>query len=777
MDEARVMDGLDPYDWAAMLPNYDKIADGSFRGTNWLDESRNRNAPMQNYNLNVSGGSDVSVYSLGLGYTSQEGTLGYPSPPKFSRYTARFNSEYVLVRGNSFDIVRLGENLTYAYTYTPVGMNMGDMYSNDIRSLMRTHPLMPVRDDSGAYSYAMNWENRHMNPIARRAVSKDTSISKEHSLRTSLYLIVEPIKDLTLRSNFGYSFGNWSGRTYSPVFDLGPAPGSFNETPRVSQSMGSGQDITVENTVTYSFGIGADHRFTALVGQSIEKGGGAMGDQLTISNTDPQFTGLEHAYINNAPLVNSGETAIGGQPYGMYRLASFFGRLSWDYRGRYMATAVLRADGSSNFARGHRWGYFPSVSAGWVISDERFMEGTRRWMNFFKLRASWGQNGNQAIDNFQYLSPITTGGRYTFGNDKQNSSIAAYPSILANPDVSWETSEQIDIGFDANFFRSRLSVAFDYYVKNTKNWLLVAPMLASYGTGAPYVNGGDIRNSGFEIALDWNDNVRELQYGANLNLAFNRNRITRIANSEGIIHGDIDFMFQPHSEAFRAQVGYPIGYFYGYKTAGIFQSYDHIDSYTGARLDNARPGDVIWVDSDGDGVITELDRGMIGDPTPDLTMGIGLNFEWRGFDLGITMHGVFGNQIMRSWRSWPDMPKDNYTAEIFGRWHGEGTSNRLPRLTTSSHPNHQWVSDLYIENGDYLRMQNITLGYDFRRLSGGNFLSQLRLYVSAQNLFTITRYSGMDPEVGWGNRGWVSGIDLGFYPAPRTYQIGVNVKF
>jgi len=789
MNEARLMDGLPAYDFEKLLPAglWKKIEDGSWKGTNWLDESRNRNAPMQNYSLNVTGGSDQSIYSFGLSYTSQEGIMGHPAPPAYNRYTARLNTEFTLVKGRSFDIVKLGENLTYVYTHTPAGMSMGDQWSNDIRTLMVASPFMPVYNEKGEYHYAIDWEPRQVNPIGRHALSrKDTSINRDHSLRSSIYLTVQPLRDLIFKSTFGYALGAYSGRSFSPLYNLGTSPGDFNNTERVSQSIGLGQDITFENTLTYKFDIADRHHFTALAGQSIEMGGGPMGENMSAGNANPSFSDLEHAYINNAPLIVTGQTTVSGAPYGMYRLASFFGRVSYDFDNRYMLTAVLRGDGSSNFARGRRWGIFPSVSAGWVVSEESFMEGLRGKVDFLKLRASWGQNGNQSINPFQYLSPITTSGRYTFGGDKQKPSIAAFPTILANPDISWETSEQIDLGFDATLLRNRLNVTMDYYVKNTKDWLVAAPQLGSYGAGAstggfpgnPYINGGDIRNSGFEMAFDWKDTAGELQYGANVNFAFNKNRVTRIANEEGIIRGPDSFMYQNHQHSFRAQTGFPIGYFYGYNTAGIFQTQDEIDNYKGAKLPDTRPGDVIWVDRDNNGKIDENDRGMIGNPHPDMTMGLGLNLSWRGFDLGVTARGAFGGQIMRSWRSWLDSPRDNHTIEILGRWHGVGTSNRLPRLTSASHTNAQYVSDLYVENGDYLRIQNVTLGYDFTRLIKTGFLSQLRLYVTGQNLFTFTGYSGMDPEVGGGGSyNWASGIDMGFYPSPRTVIVGVNVKF
>lgn len=349
---------------------------------------------------------------------------------------------------------------------------------------------------------------------------------------------------------------------------------------------------------------------------------------------------------------------------------------------------------------------------------------------------------------------------------------------MANPDVTWETSEQLDFGLDARFLNNRLGLNFDYYIKDTKDWLLVAPMLDSFGTGAPFVNGGDVRNQGYEISLNWNDYISGFEYSATLNLAHNKNEVTRIANAEGIIHGDPDVLSNQTTEMYRAQVGYPIGYFYGYSTAGVFQSEEQIANYKGAKLDGTKPGDVIWVDRDHNGVIDDGDQGMIGDPNPDYNLGLSLTASYKGFDISMTMNGVFGNQIMKSYRSYVDYTRQNYTSDIFGRWHGEGTSNRLPRLTSGTHSNWQYVSDLYMEDGDYFRMQNLTIGYDFKKLFKNLPLKQLRLYVAAQNLFTITGYSGMDPEVGYGGyQNWVSGIDLGFYPSPRTYMVGANIKF
>ncbi len=331
--------------------------------------------------------------------------------------------------------------------------------------------------------------------------------------------------------------------------------------------------------------------------------------------------------------------------------------------------------------------------------------------------------------------------------------------------------------------RSRFGVVFDWYRRETKDWLVRAPQLATYGTGAPYINGGDVSNEGFELGLDWNDNIGDFTYSANFNISHVKNKVTRIANGEEIIHGPGHVLSQGTTEMFRAAKGKPIGYFWGYKTEGVFQNQAQIDAYRAAGkgvLDTAQPGDLIFVDTDKNGSITDDDKTMIGNPYPDFTAGLTLNFGYKGFDLSLTAYGNFGHQIAKSYRSFADSPLQNYTTDIFGRWHGEGTSNKLPRLTSGSHTNWQYISDIYIEDADFVKMQNITLGYDFKRLFPKMPLGQARLYITAQNLFTITGYSGLDPEVGNSyadDYSWSNGIDLGFYPSPRTYLIGVNLKF
>jgi len=784
LNEINFNEGLAPYNWATMIPTLDaKIQSGEWNGTNWLSEIRNKNASTQNHSVNILGGNDISKFSLGFSYSDQQGIYGSPVSPDYKRYTARLNSEHILLKSNSgLDVIKFGENLTYGYSEKQ-GIGIGNIYGNDIHNMMVGTPLMPVYGADGTYFDKADKASTGLdqlspdvaNPIANMVYNRGSNLSKNYNLNTSAYIEIQPVKDLVLKSTFGYKMSASSYRQYTPMYELSTS--SINPIDKVNQSMGSGYSWTWENTLAYAFRLN-DHSFNALIGQSLEKWG--MGENMNVTNGYSLFTDFEHAWLDNTKGLTAGTTTISGSPWGSGGLESFFGRLSYNYKETYMATVVMRADGSSNFARGNRWGYFPSVSAGWVITNESFMESTKSWMDFLKLRGSWGQNGNASIDNFQYLATVAFDltAAYSFGNTKTSQSTGGYAEILPNENIKWETSETLDLGFDSRFLNSRLGLAFSWYDKKTIDWLVRAPVLGSYGTNAPYINGGDVDNKGIEIATNWNDHVGKVTYGVNFNVAHNKNEVTRIANGEGIIHGDANVLSQGTTEMYRAQVGFPIGYFWGYKTAGVFQNQAQIDGTKAFLQSKPQPGDLIFVDTNADGKIDTKDKVEIGDPHPDITIGFSFNLGYKGFDLNVASTGAFGQQIAKSYRSFADTKIQNYTTDIFGRWYGEGTSNKLPRLTSGSNSNWQEISDIYIENGDYVKIQNVTLGYDFKKLFTKMPFGQARLYVTAQNLYTFTNYSGQDPEVGYGGgQNWVSGVDLGFYPSPRTFLVGVNIKF
>lgn len=794
-DLARKNEGADPYDWAGLLPAdlYKKIQSGEWKGTNWVKEMYNKGALTQNHSVNVVGGSADSKYSIGFSYTGQDGILGYnkiePMNAEYKRYTFRVNSDHVVIKRNGLDILKVGETLNYSYG-TNNGIAEGDIYWNSLHNAIVANPLLPVYkydaegNIAGFYDTAARnadgwtFDTAAKNPIGMDYfTSRGRNASKSYSLQASAYAELQPIKNLRFKTQFGYRMSGSTYRSYTMVYDLDSK--NFENMDEVSQSMSLGHRLTWENTASYHFDIKNDHVFDIVVGQSIEKWG--MGEELEGGAFNSIFLNdFDRAYLSNTKPTALNQIEVGGEPWGKGALASFFGRVNYSMKDTYLFSATLRADGSSNFARGNRWGIFPSVSAGWILTNEKWMEDAGNWLDFLKLRASWGQNGNASISNFQYLTGIELDedASYYFAN-KGVASTGAVPGTLANPNVSWETSEQTNIGIDARFLNSALGLTIDGYIKNTKDWLVRAPIAGVYGFGAPYVNGGDVRNSGIEIAIDYGKYTGEFNYGVKLNGSFNKNVVTRIANAEGIIHGEDDVLSEGTGEMYRVQEGYPIGYFYGLKTEGVFQNQAQIDA-TKVKLEDSKPGDLIFVDANGDGKIdVDTDRTMIGNPHPDFTAGLNIWLSYKGFDFNLTGYGAFGQEIAKSYRSFADSPRENYTTDIYEFWTGEGTSNRYPRLTTAvGDRNRNNISDIYIEDGSYFKISNVTVGYDFSRLFKKSFLSKARLYFTAQNLFTITGYSGMDPEIGYGfDEDWVSGIDLGYYPSARTFLVGVNISF
>ena len=782
-NEERVVSGRAPIDFAARIPGlYQLIQTCAWNGTNWIEEAYNRNAPTQNHAINLAGGTDQSTFSLGFSYSSQEGVLGKPVEPHFDRYTARINSSHVVREGNGFDLIKVGQTFNFGYTERS-GVAIGGMYWNDVRNLLAGNPLVPMFNAEGTY-FAINdlaaaglggLSSRIYNPIAQMHLNRGMNETMNYNINSSAYLQIQPIRDLVFRSQYGFRYNGNIFRSYQPAYSLA---GDVSLTPgRIEQSSGNGHGWTFENTINYIFNVGS-HSFDALVGQSLEKWG--LGTTMSAINANPTFIGYDNAFLDNTDGLTTGVTSISGGPLDRGQLASFFGRVNYHYNETYLLSLVMRADGSSNFARGNRWGYFPSVSAGWVMTEEAFMQDINA-LDFLKLRVSWGQNGNADIDPFQYLALIgfNPENNYRFGADRSRMQLGGFPAILPNPDVTWETSVQTNIGVDAHFLRSRLQVTFDYYEKLTRDWLVRQPLPAIFGAEAPFYNGGDISNTGVELALSWNDRLGDFNYGVNFNIAQNKNEVTRLGNATGFIQSGVSIISQGTDPVWRVETGYPVGYFFGYRTGGIFQNQQQIANWQGGFLQaNPQPGDVIFLDTTGDGTVTADDKTMIGNPHPDVRIGFGFNLAYRGFDFSMAGHGAFGHQIMQSFRSFADNEFHNYTTDILNRWHGEGTSNRLPRMTAGNTTNRINISDIYVEDGDFVKIQNVTLGYDFKQLLPNLPMGQARLFVAARNLVTFTNYSGMDPEVGYGDdQPFVSGIDLGFYPSPRTLLMGVSLSF
>jgi TonB-linked SusC/RagA family outer membrane protein len=784
-DEAQVNSGLKPTDWAKYVPDYNKIMSGEWNGTNWLDEITNKDAPTQSHTVNITGGSKNVSYSLGGSYFSEEGILGkdYQTNNEYQRTTVRMNTSFVIWEKAERSIFTVGENLTYS-NYKNPSFRQGNIYWNDLHNMLVASPLYPVYDTAGNYHRAIAWNADDVNPIALMEYNEKYNYNNNNNIVASVFGELSPIKGLTIRSSYGVT--NWYGSTrqWIPVYDLGPK--TLTTRDQVSQGMYNGSSWVWTNTATFTDKI-KDHTFTFLLGHEMSK----TSQDLNINghNENSLFNDPEYAYLSNVPVVDATYTTVTGKDNYGHAILSYFGRLSYDYKETYMLTFVLRADGSSNFASGKRWGQFPSVSAGWVISNESFMDWSKSWLNSWKLRASWGQNGNENIPkNFQYLSQIAynNDADYFFGTDKTVRTVGSSPAYVPNPDLSWETSQQLDLGTDIYVFKNRMQLSFDYYDKTTKDWLVQAPALAAWGTDAPYINGGTVSNKGFEGVIRWNDQIGDFKYGLSVSLAYNKNKVTEINSSDSILHGQSNVLSQGTGEMYRAEVGYPMGFFYGFKTDGVFQDSAEVEAFTrgkasyyrkdrnGNLVNTIKPGDQRYVDMNGDTIIDDKDKVMIGDPNPHYILGVQLNLEYKGFYIQATGNGAFGMQVAKSYRSFVDGAKQNYTIDVYDRWHGYGTSNKMPRLTAVASNK---ISDIYIHDADFFRISNITIGYDFKKLIKALPVTEAKLYVTAKNLYTFTKYDGFDPEVGYGPDSWSSGIDLGLYPSSRTYLVGLSVKF
>lgn len=774
MEEGHKNSGKPIPDFASLVPAWDDIQSGEWNGTDWLDAGINNNALMQNHSININGGSGKSVYALSFSYTNQEGVFGKPADPGYERYTGMINTEHVIISGKDFDILKVGENFRYKLDKKSSISTGGSQTS--VRKALATNPFLPIYDENGEFHYAIDWESDDANPSGMLYYTQKDNETFSHSLNGDFYIELQPVKKFIIRSSFGYNYSNSSSRSYQPKYQLSNK--SFCLDDYVKQSQSNSWNWRSETTANYTWNFSKKHNFNAMAGFTASKSG--YGFSINGMNYYPVFSDFEHAYLDNTPNVISGKTELGGAPSQQNSSVSAFGRINYDYKETYMATVVMRGDASSKFARNHRWGFFPSVSAGWVISNENFMKQTSSWLDFLKFRASWGRNGNNNISAFQYIPQIAMDGKYFFGDTKDNAYIASYPANVANEDITWETSEQIDLGIDSRFLSSRLGLVFDWYRKITKDWLVVAPIPAIYGADPSVINGGEVENKGFEIGLNWRDQINKFNYYANFNLGYNKNKVIKIENKEGIIMGKTGIPWTNCKEIYRAQEGYPIGYFIGYKTDGIFQNEEEVQNYKNEKgeliMPDAVPGDIRFVDTNEDGVITDEDRVMIGDPNPDFTFGLSLGAGYKGFDFNITANGVAGNQIFKAYRH-ATVANHNYTSDFLDRWHGEGTSNTIPRITVTGHINDVYPSERHIEDADYLRISNITLGYDFKYIFKRLPLQQARVYLACNNIATITKYTGFDPEVGWASENWASGVDLGYYPAPRVVMFGISLKY
>jgi TonB-linked SusC/RagA family outer membrane protein len=736
-------------------------------GTDWQKAVTQKNAPIENYSVSASGGNERSIYSSSLSYQKQDGIIGLPGKSNFERISFRMNSDHNLYK----DIIKFGQNLTYSHSKQS-SIGTGNIYGNSIRGLLNTSPTFPVRNPDGTYGIS-TVSPEEVNPVASIDYTNNNRTITDRLLG-DLFLEATIFKGLKFRSDYGLDLSYNSTNTFIPVYSLG----TNNQNTNSTATMGLYRNTRTnwDNSLTYQKSIGK-HNLTALVGSTVLR---ETTFYVSGSKQDLIIPDFNHAIIDNG-TNDATQKAFGGITVPEHNILSYFGRINYNYDEKYLLTAIVRRDGSTNFGSNNKYATFPSISAGWVVTSEEFLKNVK-WLDFFKIRAGIGQNGNDNVPTsnyYAYLATVSsTYNSYYFNGVKSTGTV---PNKIPNPDLKWETSQQADIGFDATILRD-LTITFDWYNKTTKNWLIVAPVPAIVGTGAPTVNGGDVSNKGVEFAVNYQHKFGNLSLGIGGNIAYNKNRVTDIANPEKIIHGATGVLTASTDEFYRAQVGYPIGYFYGLKTDGLFQTQQDVNAYAknGTLIQpGAQPGDVRFVDLNGDGKIDANDKTMLGDPNPHETFGFNLNAGYKGFDISVQLNGAAGNQIVNGIRT-TDRYYSNYTTAILGRWTGPGTSNTIPRVTQADEANNNYgrFSDLYIENGNFLRVKTINIGYDFKKgLLKSLPVQQFRLYLSGTNLFTFTKYKGLDPEVGYGNDGWASGTDLGYYPQPRTVMLGLSIKF
>ncbi len=736
--------------------------------TDWQDEMFYYNAPKQNHSVSMTGGSEKSTYSSSLSYFKQDGIVA-KGQSEFDRLTFRLNTT------TDLDFVLIGSNINYANIKNK-GIAANDQYaSSSLIQALNAPPVVPVRFDDGTYATPSDFGlgmQEITNPIAMLDYSNSKTVTNKFIgglfAEFDFAELSEALKGLKFKSSYGMEFSLVDNSGYTPEYYLDPTHNTIID--RANKSMDKYNRWNIENILTYDRTID-EHHFTALAGHAAFK---YWYQNVGGSKTDLIFDDFEHAFIDNAQDPES-DIVFGG--YSENTLLSYFGRINYDFMNRYMLTAVLRMDGSSRFGPANKFGYFPSASAGWVLSEEPFMDFIKPVVDFMKLRVSWGQNGNEEIGNFRYTSVMSTGAIYYFGDDKTQYN-GAQPSRIANPNLRWETSEQTNIGLDLGLIDNKMRVGLDYYNKKTIDWLVDAPAPLMVGNTPPTVNGGSVRNAGFEMEVGYIENIGKFNFDISLNGAYNKNEVLDINNEEKRLSGGTGGHGQEN--ILVAEVGKPLGYFHGYRTDGIFQNEAEVNAHVGPEGElvqpNAVPGDIRFVDQDGNGSLDDNDRVNLGNPYPDFTGGLNISMDYAGFDLNFLLYAALGQEIWDATRRY-DLNYSNYRSEYLNRWTGEGSTNAYPRVTLND-ANNNWKtpSDFFVKDADYLRMRNITLGYTIPE-KATNYLKihRVRLYVSGENLLTLTKYPGYDPEIGGGALG--SGIDQGIYPQARTVLGGINITF
>lgn len=798
-------------------------------GTDWVDAIFNKNAPQQKHDLTISGGNDRIVYSVSGGYLSREGIVGGNyGRSNYDRFTVHESLGATLFDASDRRIylnkMEISTSASYAHINS-TGISTNSEFGSPLGSALGMSPIEPIYADAATeelykqmypagYPYLIRDAegrlftvadgavyNEQNNPLAM--LSQPATKYNTDKFVANASATLQLIDGLKFKSSVGIDLAFWGNHGYSVPYFLSTKNFSYdtvtssttytqdgdavvtektNYGSSASQEMNRSLRWQVENVLTYDKTIGR-HSFNILLGQS------AIRNSST--NLGATAKGLMYAYD---PWKISVNTTLGQQSDGdrngwgswnsiVYSLASYFARASYNFDERYMLEATVRRDASSNFGDNNKWGTFPSFSAGWNFKNENFAKNIP-WLSIGKLRASWGVNGNDNIGAFTYAVYMNTGNNYVFGSGGSGSesiNVGAKPSGLANPNVKWEETRQLDLGIDLGFWGNRLTFTADWYNKKTVGMLLSMPVPAYAGDSAPTGNLGDMVNRGFELELNHRNNIGDFNYHIGANATFNHNELTYLGDDASSLYCSSHKIGQLS----RGVVGEPFPYFYGYNAIGIFQNVDEINAYVGPDgsliQPNAVPGDVKFEDVNGDGKIdADNDRINIGKGIPDWVFGLNLGFEWKGIDFSMLLQGQYGVQTFNVTRR-TDLYYINLPKSILNRWTGEGTTNSQPRFTYDGGANENYrTSNLWLEDASFIRARNVQLGYTFPvSLTSKIGIERLRIFAQAENLFTLTRYTGCDPEVTGGNSGYgtEAGIDRGVYPQARIFSGGINVTF
>ena len=709
-------------------------------GTDWMSELW-QFAPTQNYSLSYSGGTQKSNFYVSGAYYDQKGVI---KTTAYRRITLQFNHDTQLLNWLKF-----GHKLSLNHD-----VKSGGEYN--IQNTMRALPTQAIKNEDGTWAGPVGlamYVGDIANPVGK--MMENTSSTKGYNLLGNIYAEIKPLDWLIFKTTFGMQVMYWDQQSWTPAYDWQPIAQPESQ---VFRSFDKSITWLWDNTLSFVKTFKDKHNFTAMIGSSMQ-----ANDYEFMSGAVQGFVSENARQLSNGLL----EPTIYGNKSD-WALLSFMGRVTYGYDNRYLLTATFRADGSSRFAKKNRWGYFPSVALAWRMSEEHWFKKSF-WLTDFKLRAGYGLTGNQAsVGNYAYASKLQTV-QYSFG-DKQVGGLA--PWELPNPNVRWETVEQYNVGADFAFFDQRLHATVDWYIKNTNDMLvpMSVPISSGYSDEAvPSINAGKMRNTGVEVSLNsLNFKKKNFTWTTTVNFAYNRNMILSL-------NDNVPMYFDCNIH----KVGYPVAAFYGYVTDGIFQTQEEVDQHAVQTIGSdpytsTQPGDIRFKDLNGDGIINEDDRTILGSPTPSWTFSMNNRFEFYGVDIELYLQGAAGNMIYNGNRSTLEAMSvaQNQLTSTLDRWRPDYHSTTMPRAVFSDPNKNNRVSDRFLEKGDYLRLKSITIGYTLpKHLTEKARMEEVRFSVSGQNLYTFTRYTGLDPEVGG------SGIDSNVYPLTRNFTFGLNITF